>query len=218
MEAAQVILPNQFNDLLKIGFRFRCQLAQVRLPVRRQVPPTIARPKVVPPTSADVVFVSEINPALGQVERRQEFDVRRGITVHILDSQLVRRGKESLSPLGVLLKLLRADLGVPAFQIDIRKLLLHRGHLRMILDHPVTNAAIEPVHLFAGEAIDPHHGLFALERPTRSDCGAGVVRHRISVVVPIDSFEALKKAAFFHACHGISELGSREKVEQPLES
>jgi len=71
----------------------------------------------------------------------------------------MRRGKESLSPRGVLLELFRANLGVPAFQINVRKLLLHGGHLRLILNHPVTHPSVESLHLFATIAINSHHSL-----------------------------------------------------------
>jgi len=65
VESSKVVLANQFNDLPKIGFGLGRELAQIGLPVGGHESPTEAGAKVVPPAGGDVVFISEIDPALG---------------------------------------------------------------------------------------------------------------------------------------------------------
>src|SRR5215471_19467783 len=47
VEATEVVFTNQINNLAKIGFRFRRQLAQRTLPVGSDVSPAVARAEVV---------------------------------------------------------------------------------------------------------------------------------------------------------------------------
>src|SRR5215472_2069157 len=67
MKATEVVFTNQINSLAKISFRFRRQLAQRTLPVGSDVSPAVARTEIVPPACSNLVLVSEIHPALGQI-------------------------------------------------------------------------------------------------------------------------------------------------------
>ena len=119
---------------------------------------------------------------------------------------------------GIFLQLLNADLGRPTFKINIRKFLLQRGHLRVVLDHPVTNASVEPLDPLSAVAINTHHGFVAVESSAGFEVDARIVGHRIALVVPIDCFEALKEPAFLQSGNRISKLGSRKQIQQSIQA